>query len=130
MAENSKRIARRRGGGRPFKPGHSGNPGGRPKQAKNVTALARQRTVDAIATLVDVMLHGKNESARVRSAEVLLMRAWGPPTQETESPDGHVQITVRYENDWRAKLSDATPLPALAAPETFREETAGEAADP
>jgi hypothetical protein len=37
-----------------FKPGQSGNPGGRPKLAATVVELARKHTSDAINTLATV----------------------------------------------------------------------------
>lgn len=81
MAQNRARTAKCRGPGRPFPPGVSGNPGGRPKEAVHVTALAREHTEQAIEALTNVMLRGKNEHARVRAAEALLNRGWGHPTQ-------------------------------------------------
>jgi hypothetical protein len=54
MTQNSEVSAtkRRRGPGRPFRRGVSGNPGGRPRATLDVQALARERTPQAIATLV------------------------------------------------------------------------------
>jgi hypothetical protein len=53
VAENSEKqrasSERKRGSGRPFQPGQSGNPGGRPK---SFAALVRERTDDG-AALVD-----------------------------------------------------------------------------
>ena len=37
--------------------GHSGNPGGRPKDEYKVAELARSYTVEAVETLVDLMRH-------------------------------------------------------------------------
>jgi hypothetical protein len=42
-----------RGKGRPFKPGQSGNPGGRPKVLGDIQELARQKSPEAIATLAN-----------------------------------------------------------------------------
>ena len=39
----------------PFEPGHSGNPGGRPKGLTQVRELARAHTEAAIAALVKIM---------------------------------------------------------------------------
>jgi uncharacterized protein DUF5681 len=41
--------------GRPFPKGQSGNPGGRPKELRDVIELARSHTTDAIETLVAAM---------------------------------------------------------------------------
>jgi len=63
----------------------SGNPGGRPKAALDVQALARQHTVRAIETLVDAL---GDERLRVSAAVHLLERGWGKPVQPLASdPD-------------------------------------------
>ena len=64
-----------------FVRGKSGNPGGRPKAALDVQALARQHTPAAIAALVAAL---KNERERVPAAQALLDRAWGKPLQPTD----------------------------------------------
>lgn len=74
-----------------FKPGVSGNPGGRPKKPQtiaakrivaDVKALARECAPEAIATLKTVMLDAKAPPAtRVQAASVLLDRGYGKPLQ-------------------------------------------------
>ena len=49
---------RKRGG--KFIAGHSGNPGGRPKDECKVAELARSHTVEAVETLVDLMRYSKD----------------------------------------------------------------------
>lgn len=69
--------------GKPFAPGQSGNPGGRPKlpeDVMHVRALARQYTAQAVEALVDVMIGGSG-SARVAAANALLERGWGKAEQ-------------------------------------------------
>lgn len=83
-----------------FKPGQSGNPGGRPaKKVKvirdgvevemTVQALAIEQTEMAISTLVDIASDGRNPAAaRVSAASTLLDRGWGKPAQPvTGDPD-------------------------------------------
>jgi hypothetical protein len=70
--------------GRPFQPGKSGNPGGRPKGDATVKELARAHTVEAIETLV-AMLGAESERTRVAAAEALLSRGWGTPTAHVET---------------------------------------------
>jgi uncharacterized ParB-like nuclease family protein len=83
----------------------SGNPSGRPKLPEDVKELARGLTKEAIQTLAAVMrdAHAPH-SARVRSAEVILDRAWGRP--ETSA-------NIRISQDVR-DLSTAEILAALA----------------
>jgi hypothetical protein len=63
---------------RPFKPGQSGNPGGRSKAQIDVRNLAREHTKEAIDTLVLVMRNGKPGEAAL-AANSLLDRGWGKP---------------------------------------------------
>ena len=77
-----------------FKPGASGNPGGRPKlpasieahQAiADVKAAARAHTATAFQTLADAMQSEKAPwAARISAAVAVLDRAWGRPSQAVE----------------------------------------------
>lgn len=91
MAQNSEVSARkqRRGSGRPFSPGVSGNPGGRPRAALDVQALAREHTPKAIATLVKAL---DDDRLCVSAAVHLLDRAWGKPVAPLEL-DGTDRVT-------------------------------------
>jgi hypothetical protein len=64
--------------GRPFEPGKSGNPGGRPRILANVQEAARQYTAEAMETLAIIMRDTKAPPAtRVAAANSLLDRGWG-----------------------------------------------------
>lgn len=68
-----------------FKPGQSGNPGGRPKVIADVKDLARSHTETAIATLVDVMTtEDQPAAARVAAANAILDRGYGKPSQDVK----------------------------------------------
>lgn len=75
--DNSKKTVK----GKPFKPGQSGNPGGRPKTLQEVKDAFRLHTVTALNTLVSIVEHSEKDSDRVRAAECILNRAWGTPEQ-------------------------------------------------
>ena len=65
-----------------FRPGHSGNAGGRPRDEHKVAELARSYTTEAIDRLVDLMRHGKDDRVRGTAAQALLERGWGKPRVE------------------------------------------------
>jgi hypothetical protein len=94
--------------GKPFKPGVSGNPGGKPKVIIEVVQAARERTVEAIKTLTKIMLDPKaTGSARVSAAVAILERGWGKPA---------ATISLNHEGDLRT-FSDAE-LTAIIASES------------
>lgn len=106
----------------PFKPGQTGNPGGRPKVDVRVTELARAHTEKAIQTLVNAL---DNERTAVAAATALLDRGWGKAAQAITGADGGALVTesrVTYDlsnlND--AELAQITSLAekvnALAPP--------------
>lgn len=66
---------------------------GRPVGAKNkttveqqarLTDLAREHTVEALETLLDVMRNGLTDTARMAAANAILDRAYGRPRQAIE----------------------------------------------
>ena len=61
-----------------FKPGQSGNPGGRPAIVKTIQELARQKTPEAVAALLAAL---KKPGERVAAASVLLAYGYGRPVQ-------------------------------------------------
>ena len=77
-----------------WKPGQSGNPGGRPRELADVKALARQHTAEAIETLVELMRSGKTDSARAAAASELLSRAWGKPSLPLLHENGPPQFVL------------------------------------
>ena len=64
-----------------FRPGHSGNPGGRPKALVQVRELAREYTEEAIQKLVELMRKADSDQAQILAANSLLDRGWGKPVQ-------------------------------------------------
>jgi hypothetical protein len=67
-----------------FRKGASGNPRGRPKEAAEVKALAREHTKEAIERLVH-WLRSDDARASVQAANALLDRGHGKPIQDVKS---------------------------------------------
>ena len=68
-----------------FVKGKSGNPSGRRKSDHEITALAKQHTKVALATLQRIASNPKaSESAQVAASVALLDRGWGKPAQRQE----------------------------------------------
>jgi hypothetical protein len=78
-----------------FKPGQSGNPGGRPAVSAEVRALARERTPEAMKVLTEIMKDAKAPAAaRVAACRELLDRGYG-----------------RAESSVHAKIETSEPKP-------------------
>jgi hypothetical protein len=120
-AQNKFAVPRRRAptsGG--FKPGQSGNPGGRPKAVVEVQHLARAETVGSIRALVRVRDDKKAPPAAVvAAATALLDRGWGRPKQEIETTGNatielHL-VAARVISQELLQSADAPPVIEHAA---------------
>ena len=72
--------------------GHSGNPGGRPKDEYKVAELARSYTEEAVETLVDLMRHSRDDRVRGTASQALLDRGWGKAKVEVAASGGQSYI--------------------------------------
>jgi len=81
-----------------WKPGQSGNPGGRPKENAELKEACRTHTEAAIATLVFWMKQRKDGKSAIAAARELLDRGYGKPEQAITGPDGSdaVRVTIRH----------------------------------
>jgi hypothetical protein len=96
----------------PFKPGQSGNPGGRPKGWAEVNALARQHTAAAIEALVKSL---GDRRTRVQAAQALLDRGWGKPMQAVELATRDVVMAHQFDEALeRLSLQELEQLIALS----------------
>lgn len=58
--------------------------GGRKALPEDLKAAFRAASPEALATLIDVMRHGKQDGSRVRAAEIILDRGYGKPVQAVD----------------------------------------------
>lgn len=70
----------RRSVGRPFPPGKSGNPSGRPKAVHDFQKLAREATPAAFQRLVELS-NSRNQLVAVRACELIVSWGVGRPQQ-------------------------------------------------
>lgn len=83
-----KRGAENEGRATQFKPGTSGNPGGRPKNP--FPALIRENTKDGheiVATVLRVLRKSKSDKSRMWAAEWLRDTGWHKPVQGVRGMD-------------------------------------------
>lgn len=100
MADNSDQ--RNRGPGRPFVPGASPNPGGRPKKLEALKIKLSQFTEQACDRLENIATSGEDKDA-VAAIKLMWSYLYGAPRQEVSGPDGG---PIAFAADI-ARLSDA-----------------------
>lgn len=76
-----------------FRPGFSGNPGGRPSTSEQVRELAQQHGEEAIQRLVQLM-RSKDERVAIAASNALLDRGFGKSLQAGDQPASE---PVRFE---------------------------------
>lgn len=89
MAANSTKTAK--GKGRPFQPGQSGNPSGRPKltpEALDLQAACRAKTTEALDVLLRIMTSGENERNQMAAAIAIIERGHGKAKESLELSGG------------------------------------------
>lgn len=91
-AENSKLMPR----GKPFQPGKTGNPGGRPKKTeeeRTLEALCKEKTPQALDTILYIMGQGEQERARLAAAQYIIDRGWGKAKESVEL-SGNIALSI------------------------------------
>ena len=94
----SKKAAKR---GKPFAPGQSGNPTGRPKKTSQEFALidaCRSKGPEALKVLEDIMYTG-SESNKLKAAMAILERGYGRPEQPAPATSSGLTVVVMSEAD-------------------------------
>ena len=98
MAENSSKTAKRRGRGRPFQKGQSGNPGGRPKVAPEVRELAKEHGPRAFARVVELM-DSKDGSLALAACKEVLNRTFGKSPQPLVGGEAPIKVQEERVDD-------------------------------
>jgi hypothetical protein len=113
MAENSAKTVRRRGPGRPFQKGQSGNPGGRPKKTPLTDALRKQLEDPALADALAKSLIAKARGPRrdsVRAFDSIADRVEGKVGQPVAVTHPNMpsddELSARIV-DWLQLLAEA-----------------------
>ena len=70
-----------------FQPGQSGNPAGRPKEDPVLKEMARAKTPEAFAVVVEC-LQDEDKKIALKAAEIILDRGHGRPAQAITGEDG------------------------------------------
>lgn len=92
---------------KPFKPGQSGNPKGRPKKIPAIDVLlaevlGEEKEGKSAAQAILIALRAKATKGDVRAAEVLLDRAYGKAKQEIKHeglPDPVISVSIARPSD-------------------------------
>jgi hypothetical protein len=88
VAANSDTTARGRGPGRPFQPGQSGNPSGRPKKLDELVLSIREFDNELRDKLLRIVREGSDKDAR-ESIKLLWAYAHGLPRQVVTDEAGN-----------------------------------------
>ena len=98
-----------------FVKGKSGNPGGKPKELKNVLAQARRISPVALRVLKKI-LNDKSagNQVKVSAASVVLDRAWGKPAQAITGADGGPAV-MKFTWEGQAPPAIVTPQVSTSA---------------
>jgi len=88
-----------------FVKGRSGNPGGRPaktEEERSLEAMCKERTPDALATILQIMSTGEQERSRLSAAQYIIDRGWGKAKESVELSGA---VTVRTLAEELAELN-------------------------
>ena len=98
MAEKQPQNRKRSGNKTSFKPGQSGNPGGRPKatpEQRDALAAIRDLAPEASSVLLSVMRDERSPAAaRLRAVEIVLERTYGKAEASLRVDDGR-EVTLK-----------------------------------
>lgn len=91
IISESKAVAKRKAPVHAFKKGQSGNPGGRKaktEEERTLEQMCREKTPEALATILKIMIGGENERNKLTAANIILERGHGKARQEVTGVNG------------------------------------------
>lgn len=104
--------------GRGFKPGQSGNPGGKGKSTAVLAKRIQRETKnggEVVDYLLEAMRHSRSGKERIDAATLLLAYGFGKPMQPTEvtgadgGPIEHALTVAAQAIDYRASVRGLAP---------------------
>lgn len=117
LAGNSGKTAKR-GPGRPFEKGQSGNPAGRPKVDPDVRAVLKAATLPAALRLVS-LLNAEDEAVALRAAQDIINRELGKIPDHIKLEDvtklSDAELFARVKNAIAEHPQESHMLPTLNA---------------
>ncbi len=92
-------MTQRKASGGSWKPGQSGNPGGRPKEgavaARRIRHLCREHGDEAVGVILAVMRNPEEAGkTRLYAAELILNRGFGKPDVDKEGDGADAQEAI------------------------------------
>lgn len=95
-----------------FKPGESGNPGGRPKKDTTIVDLARAASPQAIAKIIELANNSSDPKIQIQACREILDRGYGKAAQAVElsGSDGEpLKIGITFNlKDTRKQITEAS----------------------
>ena len=105
-------------------PGHTANPGCRPKVVDEIRQLARQHAPTAFKRICE-LVDSEDEKTSLAASQEILNRAYGKPTQEVQKTVEKMDWTLMYLQATRFVNGNA-PAPSVVDGESFEVLTEGD----
>jgi hypothetical protein len=108
----------------PWKPGQSGNPGGKPRVLAEILAMGHSNTPAIMQRLIDAALHSADAAVWIPAAREVLNRTFGKPSQQVEVIGGveHRHFVLRAptvlesSEAWERKYGEVIDASSIDAP--------------
>lgn len=104
---------------KPFQKGQSGNPGGKSKAQAECLALAREKSVEAMQRLTE-LVHDPDPRVALIASDKVLERAWGKPKEQKDEPKPALDLS-KAPPEALQLIRQALAMIAMAAPATRSE---------